>query len=56
MFLMFVPTFKLQWTRILKKKKKKFKFAVHDSETPLTLKQSQGQQTWYELIDLQAWL
>ena len=26
-------------------------FAVHDSDTPVTLKQGQGHQPWYELVD-----
>ena len=26
-------------------------FAVYDSDTPVTWKQGQGQQTWYELVD-----
>ena len=26
-------------------------FAVYDSDTPVTLKQGQGHQTWYELVD-----
>ena len=26
-------------------------FAVYDSDTPVTLKQDQGHQTWYELED-----
>ena len=26
-------------------------FAVYDSSTPVTLKQGQGQQTWYDLVD-----
>ena len=26
-------------------------FAVYDSDTPVTLKQGQGHQTWYELED-----
>ena len=25
--------------------------AVDDSDTPVTLKQGQGNQTWYELVD-----
>ena len=25
--------------------------AVYDSDTPVTLKQGQGHQTWYELVD-----
>ena len=25
--------------------------AVYDSDTPVTLKQSQGHQTWFELVD-----
>ena len=29
----------------------KQRFAVHDSDTPVTLKQGQGNQTWYELVD-----
>ena len=27
-------------------------FAVYDSDTPVTLKQGQGHQTWYDLVDL----
>ena len=42
-------TFKLQWTRIWKKKQKQF--AVNDSDTPMTLKLGQGHQTWPELVD-----
>ena len=30
---------------------KKQQFAVYDSDTPVTLKQDQGHQTWYELED-----
>ena len=26
-------------------------FAVYDSDTPVTLKQGQGHQTWYEFLD-----
>ena len=26
-------------------------FAVYDSDTPVTWKQGQGQQTWYDLAD-----
>ena len=40
--------FKLHWTRI---KKKKIKFAVYDSDTPVTLKQRQDPQTCYESVD-----
>ena len=29
----------------------KEQFAVYDSNTPVTLKQGQGHQTWYELVD-----
>ena len=29
----------------------KKQFAVYDSDTPVTLKQSQGHQKWYELVD-----
>ena len=29
----------------------KKQFAVYDSDTPVTLKQGQGHQTWYELVD-----
>ena len=36
-----------------KKKLKKIN-AVYDLDTPVTLKQCQGQQTWYELVDQQA--
>ena len=32
----------------------KKQFAVYDSDTPVTLKQSQGQQTWHEPADPQA--
>ena len=32
----------------------KQRFAVHDSDTPVTLKQGQGNQTWYELVDSHA--
>ena len=28
----------------------KKKLAVHDSDTPVTLKQCQGHQTWFELV------
>ena len=31
--------------------KSKEQIAVHDSDTPVTLKQGQGHQTWYELVD-----
>ena len=31
--------------------KKKKEFAVYDSGTPVTLKQGQGHQTWYEFVD-----
>ena len=27
--------------------------AVYDSDTPVTLKQDQSHQTWYELVDLE---
>ena len=30
---------------------KKKQFAVYDSDTPVTLKQGQGHQTWLELVD-----
>ena len=30
---------------------KKKQFAVYDSDTPVTLKQGQGHQTWSELVD-----
>ena len=39
-------TFKLQWTRIPNKP-----FAVNISDTPVTLKQSQGRQTHNENVD-----
>ena len=26
-------------------------FAIYDSDTPVTLKQGQGHQTWFELVD-----
>ena len=39
-------TFQLRWTRILKKQ-----FAVHETDRPVTLKQGQGHQTWYGLVD-----
>ena len=29
----------------------KKQFAVYDSDTPVTLKQGQGHQTWYEFLD-----
>ena len=29
----------------------KKQFAVYDSDKPVTLKQCQGHQTWYELVD-----
>ena len=29
----------------------KKQFAVYDSDTSVTLKQDQGHQTWYELLD-----
>ena len=29
----------------------KKQFAVYDSEKPVTLKQGQGHQTWYELVE-----
>ena len=29
----------------------KKQFAVDDSDTPMTLKQYQGHQTWYKLVD-----
>ena len=32
-------------------KKKKKSIRVYDSDTPVTLNQGQGQQTWYELVD-----
>ena len=47
-------TFKLRWTRFLKKKLKKRRRndnAIYDSLTPATLKQGQCNQTWYELVD-----
>ena len=28
-----------------------FLIAAYDSDTPVTLKQGQGHQTWYELVD-----
>ena len=31
--------------------KSKEQIAVHDSDTPVTLKQGQGHQTWYDLVD-----
>ena len=36
--------FKLLWTKI-------YKTAVYDSDTCLTLKQDQGHQTWYKIVD-----
>ena len=33
-------------------KENKKQFAVYDSNTPVTLKQGQGHQTQYELVDL----
>ena len=39
--------FKLQWTKIFLKKQ----LAVYDSDTPVTLKQGQGHQIQYELVD-----
>ena len=41
-------TFQLWWT------KKKPQCAVYDSDTSVTLKQGQGHQTWYDLVDLNA--
>ena len=29
----------------------KKQFAVYDSDKPVTLKQGQSQQTWYDLVD-----
>ena len=29
----------------------KKQIVVYDSDTPVTLKQDQGHQTWYELVD-----
>ena len=29
----------------------KKQFAVYDSDTPVTLKQGRGHQTWYKLVD-----
>ena len=29
----------------------KNQFAIYNSDTPVTLKQGQGHQTWYELVD-----
>ena len=40
--------FKLRMSRILKKKK----IAVNDSNTPVTFKQDQTHQTWYESVHL----
>ena len=30
--------------------KKQKQFTVYDSDTPVTMKQGQGHQTWYELV------
>ena len=35
----------------LKKNNNKKQFAVHDSDTPETLKQGQSHHTWYDLVD-----
>ena len=44
-------TFKLRWTRINKKTTNNNKNAVNHSDASVTLKQGQGNQTWYELVD-----
>ena len=50
-FLMYVKTIQHLNYRGQDSKKQ---FAVYDSDTPVTLKQSQGQQTWHEPADPQA--
>ena len=47
-FLMYVRTMQcLNYSRQESKKK----FADYDSDTPVTLKQGQDHETWYELVD-----